>query len=139
MSIFRMGAIRAAITVALTLGPNAIYAQQGVPKGNKGFLTSKTEIVELGPEIDGMSGRQLRLRILNIEPGGHIGIHSHKNRPSVVYVVKGATTVYFADGTKKVVSAGQTTSANKNTTHWHINEGKEPAVFIAVDVFQPSK
>src|SRR5690606_16057763 len=64
-------------------------AQEG-PKDNKGFNTLKSEIVDLGPEIAGMEGRQLRLRLLQIEPGGHIGIHSHQDRPAVVYFLKGA-------------------------------------------------
>jgi hypothetical protein len=28
-----------------------------------------------------MAGRQLRLRVLKIEPSGHIGLHSHKDLP----------------------------------------------------------
>jgi quercetin dioxygenase-like cupin family protein len=130
-------AIAIATVLPLTIG--VATAQQGPPEGNVGFSTSKTEVVELGPEIEGMDGRQLRLRILNIEPGGHIGVHSHENLPAVQYVVKGATTIYSADGGKKVVSAGETASSNKDTTHWLINEGNEPAVFIAVDIFEPKK
>jgi quercetin dioxygenase-like cupin family protein len=40
-----------------------------------------------------MQGRQLRMRILAIDPGGYIGIHSHKDRPAVVYFLKGTDTV----------------------------------------------
>jgi hypothetical protein len=43
------------------------------PKDNKGYTTGKTVAVELGPEFAGMDGRQLRLRVLTIEPGGHVG------------------------------------------------------------------
>jgi quercetin dioxygenase-like cupin family protein len=59
-----------------------------VPKENKGFTASKTTTVDLGPEIEGMNGHQLRLRVLTLEPGGHIGLHSHKDRPAVVYLCK---------------------------------------------------
>ena len=34
--------------------------------------------VDLGPEIEGMAGRQLRMRMVTIEPGGVFGpIHDH--------------------------------------------------------------
>lgn len=82
-----------------------------------------------------MKGRQLRLRILHIEPGGQIGAHDHKNRPAVVYVISGETTVHTPDGKKKTYRPGDVSSATKDTTHWYINEGKEPFVFVAVDVF----
>jgi quercetin dioxygenase-like cupin family protein len=107
------------------------------PKGNKGFTASKTTVVELGPEIEGMAGRQLRLRLLTIEPGGHIGIHSHKDRPAVVYLVQGTDTVGLADGTTKTLHPGDTSSANKDTMHWHRNDGKDNVLLIAVDIFKP--
>ena len=31
----------------------------------------------------------MRMRMLTIEPGGHIGIHSHKDRPAVAYFLQG--------------------------------------------------
>jgi len=130
-----------AVPLVLTMawGPLVAQAQQAAPKEHKGFKTGKTEIIDLGHEIEGMNGRQLRLRVLTIEPGGHIGIHSHKDRPSVVYFLQGKDTVIFADGTEKHFQPGDTTSAGKNTTHWHRNDGKEPVVLIAVDVFHPKK
>ena len=112
---------------------------QEAPKGNKGFKTTKTEMVELGAEIAGMEGRQLRLRLLTIEPGGYIGIHSHKDRPAVVYFLQGTDTVTFGDGSVKTFKPGDTGSASHDTTHWHRNDGKEPVVFVAVDILHKKK
>ncbi len=109
------------------------------PKGNKGFSASKTTIVDLGPEIDGLAGRQLRMRLLTIEPGGHIGIHSHKDRPAVVYFMQGTDTVFNPDGTSKTFHPGDTSSATKATAHWHHNDGKDNVVLIAVDVIKAAK
>ena len=133
--------IYCAVLIAVSLGWAAplVAAQDAAPKGNKGLETGKTEIVDLGPEIPGMNGRQLRLRVLTIEPGGYIGIHSHKDRPSVAYFLQGSDTVSFADGTVKHFKAGDITSANKNTTHWHRNEGTEPVVLIITDIYHPAK
>ena len=41
------------------------------PKENKGFGASKTTVVELGQDFPSMAGRQLRLRLVTIQPGGH--------------------------------------------------------------------
>jgi quercetin dioxygenase-like cupin family protein len=117
-------------------GQHPTIAQQATPpKENKGIQATVKQAVDLGPEIDGMSGRQLRMRTLTIEPSGHIGLHSHKDRPAVLYVLKGTDTVIAEDGTQKVLRPGDTASSNKNTTHWHRNDGKEPVVLILVDVF----
>jgi quercetin dioxygenase-like cupin family protein len=114
-------------------------AQQVAPKDNKGFKATVKQVVDLEPEIEGMKDRQLRMRLLTIEPGGYIGIHSHKDRPAVVYFLEGTDTVTVEDGTVKVFRPGDTSSANKDTTHWHRNDGKEPVVLIAVDVFHNAK
>jgi quercetin dioxygenase-like cupin family protein len=133
-------ACSAAAILALALGGTLpAHSQQAAPKQSKGFKTAKSQIVELGPEIEGLQGRQLRLRLLTIEPGGPIAIHDHKNRPAVVYFLQGVDTVIFGDGTEKQFKAGDTSSATKDTTHWHRNDGKEQVQLIAVDIFQPKK
>ena len=121
--------------LAFGYGQQVANSQEAAPKGNKEFKANVLEAVDLGPEIDGMQGRQLRMRLLTIEPGGYIGIHSHKDRPAVAYVVQGTDTVTLEDGTVKVLQPGDTTSADKDTTHWHRNNGKERVVLVAVDVF----
>ena len=49
--------------------------------------------VDLGPEIEGMAGRQLRMRMVTIEPGGVFGpMHDHNDRPGIVYILQGTIT-----------------------------------------------
>jgi len=127
------------LALVLSWGPLLANAQQDAPKDNKGFKTTKTEVVDLGPEIEGMTGRQLRLRVLEIAPGGHIGMHSHKDRPAVAYILQGTDIITFGDGTEKSLQPGESTSATQDTTHWHRNDGKEPVVLIAVDILHPKK
>ena len=123
------------LTLALSWGPQVANSQQVAPEGNQGFNATAKQVVDLGPEIEVMEGRQLRMRLITIEPGGHNAIHSHEDRPVVVYFLQGTDTVTFGDGTEKVFRPGDTSSANKDTTHWHRNDGEEPVVFVAVDVF----
>jgi quercetin dioxygenase-like cupin family protein len=127
--------IRMAVVILPLLAAGLVGASaQQAPTGNQGFTATKVQTVDLGPEIPGMEGRQLRFRLLTIEPGGHIGIHSHKDRPAVVYFLQGTSTVTMGDGTVKMLHAGDTGTATKDTTHWHRNDGKEPVVFVAVDI-----
>ncbi|WP_409188718.1 cupin domain-containing protein [Bradyrhizobium sp. RDM4] len=115
--------------------PNAVSAEDA-PKGNKGFTASKTTVVDLAPEIEGMTGRQLRMRVLTIEPGGYIGLHSHKDRPAVVYFMQGTDEVGLADGSTKTMHPGDTSATPSSTTHYHRNVGTDNVVLIAVDIFK---
>jgi quercetin dioxygenase-like cupin family protein len=125
--------------IFLGWGANTVVNAEDAPKGNKGFTASKTTVVDLAPEIEGMTGRQLRMRVLTIEPGGYIGLHSHKDRPAVVYFMQGTDEVGLADGSKTVKHPGDTSAATKDTTHYHRNLGKDNVVLIAVDVFKTAK
>jgi quercetin dioxygenase-like cupin family protein len=63
--------------------------QQTAPE-TKGVTVKLLATVDLGPEIDGMAGRLLRMRMVTIEPGGVLGpIHDHVDRPGTVYILRG--------------------------------------------------
>jgi len=65
---------------------------QGGPE-TKGVTVATLGVVDLVPEIEGMAGRQLRMRQITIEPGGVFGpIHDHIDRPGIVYVLQGTIT-----------------------------------------------
>jgi hypothetical protein len=65
--------------------------EQAAPEA-KGVTVELLAAVDLGPEIEGMAGRQLRMRMVTIEPGGVFGpIHDHKDRPGTVYILQGST------------------------------------------------
>ena len=68
---------------------------------------------------------QLRLRVLTIEPGGHIGMHSHKDRPAVVYFMQGTDTVTRDDGSSQTFHPGDTIGETGKTVHWHRNDACE--------------
>src|ERR1051325_6261774 len=66
--------------------------EQAAPE-TKGVTTELLATVDLGPEIEGIAGRDLRMRMVTIEPGGVFGpIHDHKGRPGMVYVLQGTIT-----------------------------------------------
>jgi len=90
--------------------------------------------IDLGPEIEGMAGRQLRMRMVTIEPGGVFGpIHDHKDRPGVVYILQGTITDH-RDGVATEYGPGVGWPEDRNTLHWLENRGTTPAVEISVDI-----
>ncbi len=60
-------------------------SNEQVAPETKGVAVKLLATVDLGPEIEGMAERQLRMRMVTIEPGGVFGpIHDHKDRPGIV-------------------------------------------------------
>lgn len=127
----------AASVLALSLGAwSRAASDQPAPTENKGITVKPMGVVDLGPEIEGMAGRQLRVRLVTVEPGGVIASHSHKDRPCVEYVLQGRI-VEFRNGVAKEYGAGEFVTATKETTHWWRNDGSTAAALLPADVFKP--
>ncbi len=94
------------------------------------FLAS----VDLAHEIEGMAGRQLRMRMVTIEPGGVFGpVHDHAGRPGLVYILQGTITDH-RDGIATDYGPGVGWPEDRTTNHWLENRGTIPAVEISVDI-----
>jgi quercetin dioxygenase-like cupin family protein len=100
----------------------------------RGVTVKLLAVLGLGTEIEGMGGRQLRMRMVTMEPGGVFGpIHDHKDRPGMVYILQGTITDH-RDGVATEYGPGVGWPEDKNTTHWLENRGTTPAVEISVDI-----
>ena len=100
----------------------------------RGVTVKLMAVLDLGTEIEGMGGRQLRMRMVTMEPGGVFGpIHDHKDRPGMVYILQGTITDH-RDGVATEYGPGVGWPEDKNTTHWLENRGTTPAVEISVDI-----
>ena len=122
--------------VVLAFGVGTVVGQQAPPTESKGVQISPPEALDLGPWVDDMKGRQLRIRKVTVEPGGVIGLHSHKDRPDASYILQGELTEYRAGGFIRQRPAGQLSISGKDVTHWLENKGTTPAALIVVDVFK---
>jgi quercetin dioxygenase-like cupin family protein len=107
--------------------------EQAAP-GTKGVTVKLLAALDLGPEIEGLAGRQLRMRMVTIAPGGVFGpIHNHIDRPGIVYILQGTITDH-RDGVAREYGPGLGWPEDRNTTHWLENRGTAPAVEISVDI-----
>jgi quercetin dioxygenase-like cupin family protein len=65
---------------------------QPVPE-TSGVRVEVLATVDLAGEIEGLAGRELRMRMLTMEPGGVFGpLHDHVDRPGTVYGLEGTIT-----------------------------------------------
>jgi quercetin dioxygenase-like cupin family protein len=100
----------------------------------QGVTSELLATLDLGPEIEGMEGRQLRMRRVTMEPGGVFGpIHDHKDRPGLVWILEGTITDH-RDGVSTEYGPGVGWPEDRNTTHWLENRGTARAVEISVDI-----
>jgi quercetin dioxygenase-like cupin family protein len=121
-------------SLALGFTAGLAVGQMKVPTENKGLSSQPLRSLDLTEEIASTKGRPLRMRKLTLQPGGVLGIHTHKDRPAISYFLQGEVT-YHQDGRPDtVVKAGGGFAEGKDTTHWAENRGSVPAVWIAVDI-----
>ena len=107
--------------------------EQQVPE-TKGVTVKLLSTVDLGPEIDGMTGHQLRMRLVTIAPGGVFGpVHNHKDRPGTVFILEGTITDH-RNGVATDYGPGVGWPEDRNTMHWLENRGSTTAVEISVDI-----
>jgi len=110
--------------------------EQSVPE-TRGVTIELLNAFDLDPEINGLAGRQFRMRKVTIEPGGVISpLHDHKGRPGMVYILQGTITDH-RNGVAREYGPGLGWPEDRNTLHWLENKGTETAVEISVDIFKP--
>ncbi len=111
--------------------------ESAVPE-TRGITVQLLRTLDLGPEIDGMAGRQLRMRMVTIAPGGVFGpLHDHHDRPGMVYVLQGTITDH-RNGVATEYGPGPGWPEDRETLHWLENRGTVPAVEISVDIVRPA-
>ena len=100
----------------------------------RGVAVEMLSTVDLASEIEGMDGRELRMRKVTIEPGGVLGpVHDHKGRPGLVWILQGTITDHRG-GVATDYGPGVGWPEDRGTLHWLENRGTVPAVEISVDI-----
>jgi quercetin dioxygenase-like cupin family protein len=90
--------------------------------------------IDLGTEI-GVSGRDLRLRRLVVQPGGIVPFHSHEGRPALIITVSGEITEHRSSCAVPIVHrAGEVSREADGIGHYWVNHSRAPAVLLSADV-----
>jgi quercetin dioxygenase-like cupin family protein len=123
----------------LTIGAaQDIAAAQQAPTENKGVKAEALSGFALGKQgLDDLSQRQMRMRQITLEPGGVAGFHSHKDRPALSYIMKGALTEHRKGSPDRIYKAGEAIAESADVDHWAENTSStEPVVIISVDLLK---
>jgi quercetin dioxygenase-like cupin family protein len=128
-------AIAVAVAAAV-MGATLARSQGAGASESQGVSTQPLGTMDLSAEIDGMTGRQMRARLVTIEPGGRIALHSHKDRPTMEYVVQGQP-VEIRNGVETPHQPGDMVVASHDVSHSWENRGTTAAVLLPVDIVKP--
>jgi quercetin dioxygenase-like cupin family protein len=123
------GSALAIFALALFAGPAAAQS----PPPPKGFNVKELGTISLGPEIDGMQGRVLRMSYVTVEPGSAMPAHPHKDRPEIIFVVQGKITE-TRNGVTAEHGPGAVLLMTKDITHALENRSDAPAVYLATPI-----
>lgn len=124
------------LCAAMLLAASAGYALgcQSPPTDYQGVHERMLASIDLANEIDSVKNRELRLSRAVIDPGGHVGLHSHKGDPTVVYMLSGVLTNHHDDETTEEYRPGQVFAEFGPRAHWVENKGSAPVVFIVANI-----
>lgn len=112
-------------------GTNALANAPTMPKGVTDTVIGS---IDLGPEIN-LADRQLRTRMLVVQPGGIVPLHSHTDRPALIYTLSGSITEHSSACMTPIEhKAGDISRESDGLSHYWINHGTEPAVLLSSDV-----
>jgi len=126
-----------AAAIGMAFGAGVVVGENTPPEKMRGMNVSAPTALDLSHEVDGVEGRQLRVRVITFEPGGAAPLHSHKGRPGIVTVLKGTLTEHVEGKGVFDHHAGDTFVEDKNTVHWAENRTSQTTVVLASDVYKP--
>ena len=140
-------ALAAAVSFATVITANGALAGQ-CPADKRGVDVTKPSTaaakdvtdkvlasIDLAKEKVALADHHLRIRQLEIKPGGIVPWHSHGDRPALIYIVKGEIYEYASNCAVPILHrAGEVAPETSATAHWWKNTGTETVVLISADL-----
>ena len=112
----------------------------GAPTAPIGVAERELSSIDLAKESVKLDQRRLRLRHMEIQPGGIVPLHSHADRPALIMVNAGEI---YENSSKCLVPIhhrpGDISREFLGTQHWWKNEGKEVVVLTIADIVNDRK
>lgn len=123
-----------AVAVLAAFSAGIAVGQRSAPHDDQSVEQTLLVTIDLAKAVARLDDRELRLSRVTVAPNGHIGLHSHKDDPTVVYLISGALTNHHDDGTTEELHAGQAFAEFGPKSHWVENNGPAPATFVFTSV-----
>jgi len=110
-------------------------ATKPVDYGPKAVTDMVLAQVDLAGEKIALKGHLMRVRKLEIQPGGIVPWHSHGDRPALIYVMSGEIYEHASNCAVPILhKAGEVARETHVTAHWWKNEGRLPVVLLSFDI-----
>jgi quercetin dioxygenase-like cupin family protein len=91
--------------------------------------------IDLADEMVALKGRLMRVRRLEIQPGGIVPWHSHGDRPALIYIISGDIYEHASNCAVPILhKAGDVARETHLTSHWWQNTGTVPVVLLSFDI-----
>ena len=133
------------LAVALASPASSINAEETEISGMKGpadstgIGASVLGAVVLEHYGDLVVGADLRAREITVAPGGHILLHSHKERPGIAFVIEGEIIEHRNDSDAPIThKAGSIFFEDVATVHWSENATDKVARILTIDIVKPA-
>ncbi len=105
------------------------------PTTNYLVETEELDVIDLGKEKVNIPNHNLRMRTITVQPGGHVLLHGHENRPALALVTQGEFLEYSNECSIPVEhKEGDVINENSRVQHWVKNNGDVPAVLTVTDI-----
>lgn len=110
-------------------------AVKPVTYGPKGVTDKVLSTIDLAKEKVALNGHMMRVRRLEVQPGGVVPWHSHAERPALIYIVSGEIVENASNCAVPIVhKAGEVARETHATSHWWQNNGKAAVVLLSFDI-----
>lgn len=108
-------------------------SQEKVPTDFIGVSADDPVTLDLGPEL---KGHKVRIRVFHIAGNGTVGLHSHKDSPSLAHYYGPGTLTEFTHEGKMVGTRGgsKTYIDDRNTNHFYLNKTDGVVNVVVADV-----
>jgi quercetin dioxygenase-like cupin family protein len=113
------------------MGTDLTKAGETMPKDVTDVVLAS---IDLSKEAIAANGRQLRIRKLEIKPGGVVPWHNHEDRPALIYILQGTITEYASNCAVPIVHKAGEVSKDAGLSHWWKNTGKQTVVLLSADI-----
>lgn len=130
----------AAVAGECPAGKAGNNALAGAATAGNGVTDTVLSSIDLADSPLKLSDRLFRFRRLVIEPGGIVPLHSHGDRPALIYVMSGSIYEYNSKCTVPILhSTGEVAQESIGLTHWWKNTSNVPTVLLAADLLHTKK
>lgn len=110
-------------------------ATKPVNYGPKAVTDMVLAQIDLSAEKIALNGHLMRVRKLEIQPGGIVPWHSHGDRPALIYVQSGEIYEHASNCAVPILhKTGEVARETHTTSHWWKNEGSVPVVLLSFDI-----